>query len=312
MGKYFSQQHWTRTNKGQFGVAGDETPRFPELLTSAGVGTVNVNAVGWLRNEHGQVRGFVEEKRVKGNRGRYTPSKPAVNYIVRRLKKVDQRRMFLHTHLIDPHDPYDLGGSKGSPWERYLAEVRMVDRGLLRILRAIERNHLEQRTIVIVSADHGEAFGEHGARTHGTNLYDEALKVPLLIHRSGHPGRRVDELVTTMDIGPTVLEIFGQPVPRHFMGESLVPFLKGETPKMTRPILAEARLKRALVLPNGLKVIVDTRTDQVELYDLNQDPKELENLSDDAGLLREPLATLEAFFGVHAYRQGDYRPPFIR
>jgi arylsulfatase A-like enzyme len=282
-------------------------------LSEAGVRTLNVNAVGWLRNEVGIVRGFQTEKRVLSKKhGRYTPSKPAIDYLVRRLKTVDEHPRFIHTHLIDAHAPYTLGGTKGSPFDRYLRELELVDRGLSRLLATIERRHLEARTFVILLADHGEAFGEHGANTHGTNLYDEALHVPLMIHGPGIEPRKIEDLVSTMDVGPTILDLFGLPIPRYFMGQSLAGYMMGENPRLSRPVLAEARLMRTLVMPNGLKVIYDTRTKQVELYHLGRDPKELEDLSDDEELLAEPLALLHAFFEVHGYDQNGYTPPFVR
>lgn len=313
MGKYFSQQYWVKAERGLYSVTEDPTRRFPEYLSDAGVRTVNVNAVGWLRNHNGHVKGFAKEKRITSKKqGRYTPSKPVIDYFTMLLRRVDEHPTFIHTHLIDAHAPYTLGGTKGSQFERYLAEVAMVDDGLARVLRAIEKSGLENRTFLIVLADHGEAFGEHGANTHGTNLYDEALHVPLIIRGPGVAPRVIDDLVSTMDVGPTILDLFGQPTPRYFMGESLVPYLLGRSPHLTRPVLGEARLMRTLVMPNGLKVIYDTRTRQVELYDLKQDPKELEDLSDDAELLEEPLGLLQSFFEIHGYEKNGYSPPFVR
>lgn len=313
MGKYFSQQYWVKAKRGLYAVTSDATRRFPEYLTAAGVSTLNINAVGWLRNENGQVKGFAKEKRITSKKhGRYTPSKPVIDYFVKRLRKVDEHPLFIHTHLIDAHAPYTLGGTKGSQFDRYLAEVALVDEGLSRVLRAIERHHLEPRTFVIVLADHGEAFGEHGASTHGTNVYDEVLHVPLMIRGPDVQARKVNDLVTTMDVGPTILDLFRQPVPRYFMGQSLLPYMLGQSPHLTRPVLGEARLTRTLVMPNGLKVIYDIRTRQVELYDLAKDPRELQDLSDDRDLIEEPLGLLQRFFEVHGYHENGYSPPFVR
>jgi arylsulfatase A-like enzyme len=99
----------------------------------------------------------------------------------------------------------------------------------------------------------------------------------------------------------------GQPTPAQFMGQSLVPFLRGKTIKLTRPILAEGRLKQALVLPDGMKVVVDNQNNNVELYNLTADPGELHNLAD-SELLKQPLAMLRRFFEVHT-RPG-YKVPY--
>ncbi len=309
--KYFSQQFWSKDHDGLIGVQGDSTLRFPEYLRAARVPTVNFNAIGWLRNGRGIVRGFAEEIRPK-DKHKYIPAAPVMDAILKRLAKLRRGPFFLHTHFSDPHDPYDLAARKGTPFERYLGEVALVDQQLERLLDALESQGLADRTIVIVQADHGEAFGEHGSRTHGTTLYDEVLRVPLMFKIPGTPARRITTPVTTMDLGPTILEIFGQAVPASCMGQSLLATLQGGTPRLTRPIAAENRLQQTLVLPNGLKVIYDTRTKTSELYDLGKDPGETQDLSGDTDLLEEPLATLHAFFEAHRYRANGYQPPFIR
>lgn len=310
-GKYFSQQFWTKQADGKLGVQSDSTLRFPEYLRASAIRTVNVTAIGWIRNGRGVVKGFAEEIRVKDKR-KYTPAPPVVDAILERLEKVRTGPFFLHTHFSDPHEPYDLATRTGTPFERYLAEVALVDEQLARLLDALESRDLAEHTIVIVQADHGEAFGEHGSQTHGTTLYDEVLRVPLMFKIPGVGARRIDTPVTTMDLGPTILETFGLPVPASFMGQSLIAVLKGANPRLTRPIAAENRLQQALVLPNRLKIIHDLRSKTNELYDLSKDPGETHDLSGNSELLREPLATLQAFFEAHRYRAGGYQPPFIR
>lgn len=311
MGKYFSQQFWSKEDGGIVGVIADPTLRFPEYLRAGSIPTVNFTAIGWLRNGRGCVRGFTEEYRIK-HKKKYVPGAPVMDAILERIAKVKHGPLFLHTHFSDAHDPYDLGKRTGTPFERYRSEVALVDHELERLLAALEAHNLADRTILIVQADHGEAFGEHGSQTHGTTLYDEVLRVPLMFKIPGIKARRVTTPVTTMDLAPTILEIFGRPIPASFMGQSLVPTLKGSSQNFTRPIAAENRLQQTLVLPNGLKVIHDTRTKSSELYDLKQDPGEIRDLSGNAELLEEPLATLHAFFEAHRYKAPGYQPPYIR
>jgi len=311
MAKYFSQQFWSKEDDGVVGVMGEPTLRFPEYLRAGSIPTVNFTAIGWLRNGRGCVRGFSEEYRVK-HKKKYTPGAPVMDAILQRIAKLKHGPLFLHTHFSDAHDPYDLGKRTGTPFERYRSEVALVDHELSRLLAALEAHNLADRTILIVQADHGEAFGEHGSQTHGTTLYDEVLRVPLMFKIPGVQPRRVPTPVTTMDLAPTILEIFGRPIPASFMGQSLVPTLKGAPQHLTRPIAAENRLQQTLILPNGLKVIYDTRTKSSELYDLTQDPGETRDLSGNAELLEEPLATLQAFFEAHRYKAPGYKPPYIR
>lgn len=168
------------------------------------------------------------------------------------------------------------------------------------------------RTLLIVSADHGEAFGEHDSRAHGTTLYDEVLRVPLLFAFPGATPRRVDEQVTLLDVGPTVLDVFGLPTPGYMMGQSLAPFLRGESPVLTRPILAENRLVQAWITRDGKNLIWDTQSGRKELYDLEADPTELDNLADDAAALAQPLADPRAFVETHRLRKDGYRTPYVR
>ena len=158
----------------------------------------------------------------------------------------------------------------------------MADAQLGELIGYLEASGRARRTVVIVSADHGEAFGEHGTTHHRLTLYEELVRVPLLIWGPRIAPRRIDTPVSLMDLGPTVLDLFRQPTPGAVMGQSLVPLFTGPSAtkqaELTRPILAEGRLKKALYLDERLKVIVDDRFHTAELYDLDDDPGELNNL----------------------------------
>lgn len=310
---YFSQQRWT-VNDGPPHVRRDRSPRFPELLRKAGVDTINYRSISWLRNGN-VVRGFDEDTYVGPKRGRaYTPSKEVFGKLLPRVKRIGKGPTFLWTHLSDPHAPYDLGGERGSEFERYLAEVALVDEQLGRLLATLREAGLEKRTLLVVSADHGESFGEHRSDTHGTTVYDETMRVPLFF--VGPEGvmqpRRVDQLVSLVDLAPTMLDLFGLPTPGHMMGQSLVPFLRGQDPELGRYVVAEARQFRTLITHDKKKVIQDVRSGRSELYDLTSDPLELRNLASDREALRAPKATLDAFFEAHALTKGGYQRPIVR
>jgi arylsulfatase A-like enzyme len=127
---------------------------------------------------------------------------------------------------------------------------------------------------------------------------------------AGVRGRRIEQRVGLIDIGPTILDIFGAPTPGSYMGQSLVPLLRGGTQALDRPILAEGRLRRALYA-GSLKVIQDDRRKVVEAYDLASDPLELNDLySTDSGRVEPALATLRAFFAAHEARAPGYETPY--
>jgi arylsulfatase A-like enzyme len=310
---YFSQQLWT-TNAGPPNVRRDKTPRFPEFLQKAGVQTVNFRSISWLRNGN-LIKGFDEDIDVGAeDRRSYTPSKAVFEKLLPRVKQFGSGPTFLWTHLSDPHAPYTLGGKKGSEFDRYLAEVALVDRQLARLLTTLRDAGLEERTLLVISADHGESFGEHHSDTHGTTVYDETMHVPLFF--VAPPGvltpRKVDELVSLVDLAPTMLDLFGLPTPGHMMGQSLVPFLRGESPKLSRYVAAEARQFRTLITPDKMKVVEDLKSGRVELYDLAKDPLELHNLASDREALRLPKATLDAFFRAHELTKDGYERPIVR
>ena len=111
-----------------------------------------------------------------------------------------------------------------------------------------------------------------------------------------------------------ILDLFGLPTPGELMGQSLVPFLRGEAPALTRPILADSsRMMRALVFPDGFKIIHDRRRGTVELYDLNDDPREPHDLFDESGAAGDArLQTLRRFFRAHSLKRPSYRVPYGR
>jgi arylsulfatase A-like enzyme len=109
----------------------------------------------------------------------------------------------------------------------YTAEVAYTDRVVGTFLDVLERLGLGSSTIVIITADHGEAFGEHGIFGHGIGLWEEEMRIPLLWRAPGRvaAGRRLDTLATLADVVPTVLALLGQPVPPAMQGVSLAPLL---------------------------------------------------------------------------------------
>src|SRR6185369_1319521 len=152
-------------------------------------------------------------------------------------------RFFLFVHTYQVHDPYTpppayhdmfaTGAEAESPREtldRYEAEVRYTDDQLAALWRVVERLGLADDTIVIVTSDHGEEFGEHGLLRHGTDLYDETLLVPLVMRAPGivPRGLRVDAQIGLIDVLPTLLELLDVPVPAKVQGRSVVAFLRND------------------------------------------------------------------------------------
>jgi len=135
------------------------------------------------------------------------------------------RPFFLWVHFFDAHQPYRapadlLRRTGGDP---YLAEVALVDRVLGRLTARLREEGLLKRTFLLIAGDHGEALGDHGESTHGAACFDATLKVPLLLRYPDgwRAGERSGEIVSTADVGPTLLEAMGLTPPSDLDGSSL-------------------------------------------------------------------------------------------
>jgi len=292
-GKYYSMLPWERLGKGRLKLV-ESTPRFTQVLQQAHVHTIYIKTLGRVCAKSGIGLGFDEEVPV----GRSPRAKKVVDLAIQALKQAPPKPTFLFTHFTEPHAPYNLGGKNGSPKDRYVNEVRVVDRQIARFRRFLKRSGLDRRTILIIFADHGEAFGEHGQRFHARSVYEELIRVPLIVHGPGIVRRRVATPVTLMDLGPTILDLFGLQTPGSYMGQSIAPLLVSEDAELTRPLIADARREiQAFYFPDGKKVIFTRRKKTVEVYDLESDPEELNNLIETgAQAVDRHVQTAEYFF----------------
>ncbi|HEX6273568.1 MAG TPA: sulfatase [Polyangiaceae bacterium] len=306
-GRHMSMMKWNFRSRLRPTLENDQRPRLPELLSRGGVQTVTGVALpNMLVPRIGIVRGFAEEY-IKDDTNELAGSVDIVNHAIERLRRHGPEPLFYFTHLIDPHAPYRKHGKKPkTQHEAYLAEVSLSDRELGRLRRAIHELGLAERTVLIVSSDHGEGFGEHGIYHHNKALYEVMVHVPLMIELPGVSPRVVDHHVSLMDLGPTILQLFGLPVPGPWMGESLVPLLAGDPPKTHRPIFMERPTERAMLFHDGIKVMLRDADNVEEIYDLKRDPDELDNLRDELGSEGDRrVALVRAYAKAHA----GSRPP---
>jgi arylsulfatase A-like enzyme len=308
-GETFSERYWTKT-KGDYWPYEDRAVHFPALLTAAGISTLHARSTSWLENGRHLMSGFQEERYPKTD-WKWVKGKELADALISMLGKHESGPVFAFAHFLDTHHPYRPGRKKSkSPFEQYLYSLSYVDKQLGRVLDALNDYGMADRVIVIVTADHGEAFGEHGTHAHATSLYEEQVRVPLVFWGPTIPKQERSEHVTLLDLGPTVLELFRQTTPGAFLGQSLVPALEGKELALQRPIIAEARLLQSMVFDDGIKVIRNRKSGVVEVYDLNEDPKEADNLSDeDAGRFQPRVDRLIQFFDAHTLRRPGYRVP---
>jgi hypothetical protein len=301
-GRHFSMLKWTWRSRLRPTLEDDPLPRLPELMRPHGIRTVTgVSLPNMLVPRIGIVRGF-QEQYLKNDNDEKAGTEEVIDHAIELLRHQGPGPLFYFTHLIDPHAPYYKRDKekRSTPYEAYLGEVTFADQHLGRLMTAIDEHGLRERTVLIVSSDHGEAFGEHGLFFHNKSLYEVMVKVPLLVQLPERKARTVNAHVSMMDIGPTVLHLFGLPAPGYFMAESLVPLLTGDKPPVGRPILMEKPTEIAFLFPDGLKVLLKTRPLSEEIYDLSSDPDEENDLRAELGAEGDRrVALARAYVAAH-------------
>jgi choline-sulfatase len=236
------------------------------------------------------------------------------------LNEAARDPFFLWVHLYDPHDPYDPPADLKARFAAapYDGEIASVDRLTGRLADTLRASGQLDGTIFVVTADHGEALGDHGEETHGLFLYDATLRVPLLVRLPGrqHAGARVATRVRLADIAPTVLDALGLTVPPAMQGQSLLG-LAGVAKADDRPVYAETEYPRRGF---GWTPLVSWRADRFlyvraprrELYDEVTDAGELRNLAASRGRVADGMDAELAEFVRHASGGGETpKPPPI-
>ncbi len=192
----------------------------------------------------------------------------------------------------------------------YNGEVAAIDAELGLLLEALEQRGVLHEALVIVTADHGEELLEHGTFGHGSNLFNESVRVPLIMAGPGVPaGRVVNQNVSLIDVAPTVLDLLGLPPEGRFEGRSLLPLLRDEalTPaadvvlQLPRKTLDwDLRLHKDGLVRGTDKLLVGPEG-VGELFDLAADPGEQRPQAPPAGATLQ--AALEAANAALALRQ---------
>ena len=203
---------------------------------------------------------------------------------------------FAWVHLYDPHAPYAAPDAFAArfPGRPYDAEVAASDWAIGSLVRGLPAA-TRDRTLVVITADHGEALGDHREREHGVFLYDATLAVPLVMVGPGVPAARdVSEQVRSVDIAPTILDIAGLPPPACD-GRSLTPLMNGQREEEPRVSYAESAWGHLHFGWSELRALRDGEWKYIhapapELFDLRRDGAEHENLY----AARTPLAAAMA------------------
>lgn len=276
-----------------FGTYAKDNLFFPELLQSAGVFTAAAHAHGYFAKS-GLEQGFdrwelVPDLKWNNKTDENVTSKELLAIAERMLSepRASKGPFFAWFHFLDPHDryvPHDKDKDEEPIFwgktlrDRYDAEVTYTDRYVGRLLDFVAKQPWAKETAIVLTADHGEAFGEHGQYAHGFELWQNLVRIPLLIAVPGAAPRKIDTPRSTLDLAPTILELLQVPAPPEMTGKSLLGEVRG-APAEARDVMIDLPAtsdndRRRALIHGDLKVIGSGANDLVQVYDLKADPEE--------------------------------------
>jgi arylsulfatase A-like enzyme/Flp pilus assembly protein TadD len=286
-------EHGVRDNLG-FSIRPDER-LLPVILREQGFATAGVISAYVLRRDTGIGRGFdFFDDRLPTGSPQLSVAQlqrdgmESLEVLEAWIETNQSSRFFAFLHLFEPHSPY-------SPPERYAqydpydGEIAYADEIVGTLASSLYRRGLYDQALIVLLSDHGEGLGDHGEQEHGIFLYDEIVRVPLIIKLPAgrSAGKRIAQSVQHIDLLPTLLDVLDVTPPEGLRGRSLYPLLTGarQQPPETS-IYAETLYPRYHFGWSELYALTDGRyrfikAPQPELYDLRNDPRERQNIAVD-------------------------------
>ncbi len=294
-----------------------EMPTIATILQNQGYSTAGFVQSEYLGNEFGMDKGY-DSFWILVSEGASAMDSVTIDTLLNYFSASEIEEPFLATiHLYDPHSPY----APPSPfdtlfeqsdslqlydwpadtdlWENpvliehlkalYDSEIRWTDSQLSRLLHSMREMNLLDNTLVILVADHGEEFMEHGSTGHASNLYQETIHVPLIMSGPGiEPETIISQNVGQLDVLPTVLDYLNIPVPDHVEGISLLGTIPADRIIPSSGIVFGTA--SAVCLQESMKVMWFVQPDSSETFNLLVDPGERTLLPTDSLLLEEVLS----------------------
>ncbi|MFK7985285.1 MAG: sulfatase-like hydrolase/transferase [Sandaracinaceae bacterium] len=301
-----------------------ENDTVPELLRAAGYRTAVTMGTDYFHRTNGFFQGFDDVHELSA----YKPGRrEAVDHALTQLAELDDdgRPFFLWVHLFHVHERYLVPAtpSRFGPArvDGYDTEIHHADREFQRLLDALDARGLDDETVVVLASDHGESFLDHGQWGHSTTLYQEEVVSTLLVRGPGLEPREVDCAVPLLDLAPTFLNAAGVVLPAPVPARSLGPWLTGDEqscePHASRHVFAE-------LMPDGLfpydvkslrlgdtKLLWWVQEGRVQLFDLEADPLEQHDLSDDRREDAEEMLGLLQAWVAQSNRRENRTEDFI-
>lgn len=260
-----------------------------EVFAKAGYATGAFVACGVLDRRFGLARGFqtyddLSARPLSAGEQVERPGGEVTQAALRWLESNTKAPFFGWVHYYDAHDPYQPPEGFRDFKDPYDGEISFVDAQVGLLTAALARLGKLENTFVVVVADHGEAFGEHGELGHGLLVYDTTMRVPMIFAGPAplRAGGVVHEPAGLVDVHPTLLALLGWPGTSKLEGRSLAPALRGETlPGATLQLESEHPYRYFGwsplygVLSGPWKYI---RAPEEELFNLVDDPGETKNV----------------------------------
>lgn len=295
----------------------ERIPTLTELLARAGYATAAVTENAMIAGGSGFARGFDSYRENKDSLQHTGSIDRTFAEGIRWLESHRDELFFLFLHTYEAHRPYaptdealaavpEIDPLPAEPAKlamarerrAYTAEIHYADQALQRLIDELQRLDVLDETILVITSDHGEEFGEHGLFGHAKSVYDEVLRVPLLFWGPGRipQGRTVDQQTSLVDVTPTVLELAGLRPPRGIPGRSLVQAMHGDPMPGHGIRFAEGshQKKRLVTARTTRHKWIWREGGTLEVFDLEADPGETAPL-DDPALLAEGQALIEAY-----------------
>ncbi len=269
-------------------VLADRRILLPERLKDAGYSTSVIQSYH-LFDDHNLVQGFDRVKILSNARlqdARRT-TRDAIGELRHHLRTNPNTPLFLWVHYYEPHARYTPPASHrlwgdDDEIDLYDAEIHYVDAEIGRLLDAVDRL-VQDDVLVLFTADHGEEFLDHGKTRHGKTLYDEVIRVPLLVRGPGVAPRRIPGPVSLVALMPTLLEWLEIPPPDGLAAPSFADALRGGPVPDVPWFLEQFRhgtdhVQKIGVVRGPIKLILDLDNQIWEMYDRDHDPGERDNI----------------------------------
>jgi arylsulfatase A-like enzyme len=307
----------------------DSLPSVSSYLRKSGFLTYAFTGGGFVSGIYGFSKGYDwYDEPVKGKHGQLRPDESCelFKYTADWIKKNKDKQFFLFLHTFQTHGPYDCPPpwneaflDKTAKWKRfalriylekmgyshpfkpeeirnimglYDGEIKYTDEALIKpLISFLKELEIYDHTLLIITSDHGEEFADHGGWEHGHALYDELIRVPLIIKFPGSQfkGKRINTICRTIDIMPTLLEFTSTEFKKNQLDGKSLRDLILEKERNDRIFISDLAHKNLLdpcpammaTNDNKLKLILDKAskgTKGLELYDLSKDPNETKNI----------------------------------